>query len=89
MSKTLDRPTNVKTGMAPNRPRDTKATIKYTIYIGRAAPGWPEIGGPMGQDQAVAMQLGDAFVTVPRAETDNLLRLKQHLDSVAVWQATN
>ncbi len=39
----------------------------------------------MGKDQTVAMQLGDAFVTVPRADADNLLCLKQHLDPVAVW----
>jgi hypothetical protein len=82
--KTLDRPTDVKTCMTPNRTRDSQATIKYTIYTGRAAPGWPAIGGSMRKDQAVTMQLGNIYVTVPRAKSGNFQCLQQkHLDSVA------
>ena len=84
MSKAVDRPTNVKAGVAPNRTGDPQATINYAIDIGWAAPGGPEIGRPMGKDQAVAMQLGDTAFTIPRAEADNLLRLEQHLHAIAV-----
>jgi hypothetical protein len=38
----------------------------------------------MRKDQAVAMQLGNTFVSIPCAEADNILRLKHHLDPVAI-----
>jgi len=56
-----------------------EGALEYIGDIGSAGPRWPVVGGPIRQDQAIAMQLADALVAVAGAHADDLLCFEQGL----------